>query len=54
MLLPKMEEHCIKLTGIGLAEYSAKRLAEDREEAAHQTAQPMKTPAKKQWEGAMR
>ena len=31
MLLPKMEEHCVKLTGVGLAEYSAKRLAEEQE-----------------------
>ena len=50
MLLPKMEEHCIKLTGIGLAEYSAKRFAEEQAEADQQTAQPMKTSVKKQRE----
>ena len=45
LLLPKMEEYCIKNTGMGLAEYSAQQLAEEQE-----TTSPVKKQSKKQRE----
>ena len=50
ILLPKMDAYCKERMGMSLAEYSAMRIAEDREALPSQSEQPEKIAAKKRRE----